>query len=279
METNASGVAIGAILSQRQDDGYLPPIAFRSQGFKPAELNYDTFDNELLAIVDSCKDWRLYLEGSKFDIIVYTDHGNLQYWKDGHTFDRRHWRWHEKLADFSNLKIVYRPGVMSTKPDILSQRGDHVEPPSQEQIMLAADKFMGFKAEIIEDFPSALREVQAEDESLETIISMVKRVNELPATLQRQFRDYHWTEGLLWYQGRVIVLHNKDLWLRILQIHHESPMAGHQGQSRTLELVSRQYWWPGMKAEINCFIETCDTCQQSKGSNQKVLLKPLPVAE
>lgn len=65
METNATGVAIGAILSQRQDDGRLHPIAFRSQSFKPAEMNYNTFDKELLAILDSLKDWRLYFEGTK----------------------------------------------------------------------------------------------------------------------------------------------------------------------------------------------------------------------
>lgn len=51
METDVSGVAIGAILSQRQEDGYLHPIAFRSQRFKPAKLNYNTFDKELLALI------------------------------------------------------------------------------------------------------------------------------------------------------------------------------------------------------------------------------------
>lgn len=278
MEMDASGVVIGAILSQRQDDGYLHPIAFRSQSFKPAELNYDTFNKELLAIVDSCKEWRLYLEGTKHEIIVLTDHRNLQYWKDGHTFNRQHWRWHEMLPDFK-LKIIYRPGVMSTKPDILSRRGNHVEPPSQEQIMLSANKFVGFKANIIEDLPTALAEAQKEDDSLDTLISMVQNMETLPATIRKQFRDYHWAENLLWYQGKVIVPHNKDLCLRILQIHHESPAAGHLGQSRTLELISRCYWWPGMKAEINNFVDSCETCQRSKGSPQKLPLMPLHVAE
>lgn len=112
METNASGVAIGVILSQRQEAGYLHPIASRSQSFKLVERNYDTFDKELLAIVDSCKEWWLYLEGTKHKIIILTDHCYFQYWKDGHTFNRRDWRWHEMLPDL-NLKIVYRPGVMS----------------------------------------------------------------------------------------------------------------------------------------------------------------------
>lgn len=154
METDASGVAIGAILSQRQDDGRLHPIAFRSQSFKPAEMNYDTFDKELLAVVDSLKDWRLYLEGTKFPIIIYTDHRNLQYWKDDHTFNRRHARWHTMLPDY-DFRIVHRPGVMSTKPDILSRREDHKEIPSQEQVMITADRFIGFVANIIEDLPSA----------------------------------------------------------------------------------------------------------------------------
>lgn len=104
-------------------------------------------------------------------------------------------------------------------------------------------------------------------------------MEDLLATLKKQFKDYHWAEGLLWYQGRVIVPHNKDIRLRILQIHHESLVAGHQGQSRTPELISRRYCWPGMKAEINSFVETCETCQQSKGSAQRLPLKPLPVAE
>lgn len=34
-----------------------------------------------------------------------------------------------------------------------------------------------------------------------------------------------------------------------------------------------------MKAEINNFVDSCETCQRSKGSTQKLSLKPLPVAE
>lgn len=58
------------------------------------------------------------------------------------------------LPDF-HLTIIYRPGVMSTKPDILSRRGDHVEAPCQEQALLSADKLIGFKANSIEDLPTA----------------------------------------------------------------------------------------------------------------------------
>lgn len=73
---------MGAILSQQQEDGYLHPITFMSQTFKPAELNYDTYNKELLAIITAFRAWCIYLEGTKELITVYTDHHNPVWWKD-----------------------------------------------------------------------------------------------------------------------------------------------------------------------------------------------------
>jgi hypothetical protein len=94
LETNASGVAMGAILSQRQEDGRLHPIAFLSKSFNPAQMNYDVHDKELMAIIKALTHWRLHLEGTKEEITIYTDHRNLQFWKDAKTFNRRHAHWH-----------------------------------------------------------------------------------------------------------------------------------------------------------------------------------------
>ena len=43
----------------------------------PAETRYKTHDGELLAIVETFKIWRHYLEDSKHEILVLTDHNNL----------------------------------------------------------------------------------------------------------------------------------------------------------------------------------------------------------
>ena len=67
VETDASDFAIGGILSQ-DHKGRLHPIAFYSGKFTEAEINYDTADNELLAIVDCFKRWRRYLEGAKHQV-------------------------------------------------------------------------------------------------------------------------------------------------------------------------------------------------------------------
>jgi hypothetical protein len=51
IETDASDFTLGAILSQYQDNQLLHPVAFYSCKFSPAEINYDVYDKELLAII------------------------------------------------------------------------------------------------------------------------------------------------------------------------------------------------------------------------------------
>ncbi|CCO37599.1 Retrotransposable element Tf2 155 kDa protein type 1 [Rhizoctonia solani AG-1 IB] len=63
LETDASGAALGSVLSQRQDDGRLHPIGYLSESFKGAEQNYDTHDKELLAIIRSFEHWRTWNTG------------------------------------------------------------------------------------------------------------------------------------------------------------------------------------------------------------------------
>ncbi|CCO34134.1 Retrotransposable element Tf2 155 kDa protein type 2 [Rhizoctonia solani AG-1 IB] len=94
LETDASGAARGTVLSQRKDDGCLHPVAFMSASFSPAELNYDTHDKELLAIICAFKHRRIFLEGTEHPVTVLTDHQNLEYWKSARTFNRHHARWH-----------------------------------------------------------------------------------------------------------------------------------------------------------------------------------------
>jgi hypothetical protein len=43
----------------------------------PAETNYDIYDKELLAVITVLQEWKVYLEGSKYPIKVFTDHKNL----------------------------------------------------------------------------------------------------------------------------------------------------------------------------------------------------------
>jgi len=58
IETDTSDFAIGAVLSQRDEEGRLHPVAFHSRKFQLEEINYEIHDKEHLAIVDTFKHWR-----------------------------------------------------------------------------------------------------------------------------------------------------------------------------------------------------------------------------
>jgi RNase H-like domain found in reverse transcriptase len=89
VETDASDYALGAILLTFDASRELHPVAFHSQTFSGAELNYDVHDKELLAIFEAFKCWRHYLEGSALPIDVVTDHKNLEYFSTMKLLTRR----------------------------------------------------------------------------------------------------------------------------------------------------------------------------------------------
>ena len=89
VEVDASGYAVGVVLMQRDKKGKRHPVAYFSSTLNEAERNYDIYTLELYAIVKALRHWRPFLVGSPHEIIVHTDHTNLQYWKEPHKINRR----------------------------------------------------------------------------------------------------------------------------------------------------------------------------------------------
>ena len=54
-------------------------VAYYACKMTGSELNYDIHDKELLAIVEALREWRVYLEGTKYLVQIYIDHKNLLY--------------------------------------------------------------------------------------------------------------------------------------------------------------------------------------------------------
>jgi hypothetical protein len=123
-ETDASDFALGGTLSHVSDDKNLHPNAFHSRKFSPAEINYEIHDKELLAIVDSFKAWRRYLEGSLHMVQVSTDHKNLEYFMTTKVLNRRQACWAQELAGV-DFKIFYRKGTSNGKLDALSRHTEY----------------------------------------------------------------------------------------------------------------------------------------------------------
>ena len=79
VEADSSNYANGAVLSQ-QIEGKWYPVAFRSRSLlNEVEQNYEIYDKEMMAIMDSLTEWCQYLMGSKEPFEIWMDHQNLQY--------------------------------------------------------------------------------------------------------------------------------------------------------------------------------------------------------
>ena len=126
VETDASDFAISAVLSQYDENNILRPVSFYSRQLLAAEINYDTTDKELLAIVEAFTVWRHYLVGSlpESPTLVLSDHKNLEPFTTIKQLSRRQFRWYESLSQF-NFKILHRPGRLNGKADALSRRPDY----------------------------------------------------------------------------------------------------------------------------------------------------------
>src|SRR5258708_2131942 len=79
LECDASNFAMGAILSQQQEDGLFHPIGFMSKSFSNTEWNYQIHDKEMLVIMHALEEWRHFLEGANQKFEIHMDHKNLSY--------------------------------------------------------------------------------------------------------------------------------------------------------------------------------------------------------
>lgn len=107
METDASDFALSGVLSQIFPDG-CHPIGFLSRKLRQAELNYDTHDKELLAIIESLKGWRHWTMETRDPVKIMTDHNNLRYFMTSKELNRCQVRWAQFLSDY-NFELIHRP--------------------------------------------------------------------------------------------------------------------------------------------------------------------------
>ena len=99
-----------------------------------------------------------------------------------------------------------------------------------------------------------------------------------PLPSRSDYESFEYKDGLLYRHG-LLYIPAGPLRLRILQECHDTPAAGHFGQRKTHELLSRNYWWPNSRNTVDAFVRSCDTCCRAKAPRHLPhgLLQPLPV--
>ena len=123
LDTDASGYAIGGVLSQMQEDDngveQEKVIAYASRILHPRETRYCVRRREMLAIVHFVKHFRPYLWGRK--VLIRTDHASLRYVKTMKEPSDQFHRWIEKLDELEEYTIEVRKGANHGNADGLSR--------------------------------------------------------------------------------------------------------------------------------------------------------------
>jgi reverse transcriptase-like protein/integrase-like protein len=240
VHADASNYAIGAEISQLDRNGKRRPVVFYSRKLLPAEMNYPTSDKEMLAIVQTFKKFRHLLQGTKYPVIVKSDHKNLRSFMTTKELTARQARWAEELATF-DFRIEHIKGKENKVADALSRRADYREGenPNEEAgpILVKKDGALIINQKMKSRMVS-LRD--NEQELLEDIRNATKTYTERQE-LEEQ-------DGLKIFNGMIFV--PKHMETRVMERHHDDMREGHPGIARTMEKIQRRYYFPGMYRKL-----------------------------
>jgi hypothetical protein len=243
LRTDASGVGLGAVLTQIQD-GKERVIAYHSRKLNPAEVKYPVHERELLGVVEAARVWRHYLWGREFTI--KTDNWANKYLNTQPRLDpRRQAKWMEFLQEY-DFVLEHIPGKQNVVADALSRRADY---------MLNALVYVQRDEEFMEELSM---DAEKDDEYQKYYTAANTASIKHPGKQKRQ--DVVIKEKRLYIapearKGKLakpmrLYVPAGTLRQRVLCEAHDVSVCGHLGRDKTLERLKRNYWWPGISADV-----------------------------
>jgi hypothetical protein len=295
LQTDASDIGLGAVLTQLGDDGKEYAIAYASRSLIPAERNYTTHEKELLAVVFGIKYFHVHLYGQE-NFEVVTDHAALKWLHSTQTDNQRVNRWKVFLQAY-NLQIRHRPGLKNGNADALSR----LDKPALEKEGLVAT------GEEPWDFPLVLLaqkelpeipEVQkyGDLQKADPYLNALRKYltdKHLPDDSARATRiaaeapNYCLYEGVLYRTIRVrrgsyhfvLTVPKAHIQCVLQQMHDNAVTGAHLSFNKTLSRAMSTFYWPNMAVDIKTYCEKCEQCAKRKAPTPrpKYPLQPITV--
>ena len=173
--------------------------------------------------------------GSKF--VVKTDNVASNKFLTQKKVSPKQTHWQDFLAEF-DFEIEYKSGKTNNVADALSRKADFTSVAAVTQVSTS----------ILDRIRAGLRS-DATACRLEQVVIM------------GETRRFWVSDGLLYTKGkRLFVPKYEGLRKELLPEFHDTLWAGHPGQRRTVALLSRHYYWPGLDADVEEYVCTCLVC-------------------
>ena len=71
---------------------------------------------------------------------------------------------------------------------------------------------------------------------------------------------YRVVNEIIYYRDRIFLTEGSQLKKKILQASHDSPLAEHQGFTKTYRAIRERFSWKGLKEGVLRHIRECDVC-------------------
>ena len=74
---------------------------------------------------------------------------------------------------------------------------------------------------------------------------------------------------------------SKSLWVRVMEVAHDSICGGHLGVKKTKDKIQTNFYWPRMHNDVIGFCRSCDVCQKTddKGTVARTPLREMPLID
>ena len=283
--SDASLLGTGAALLQDEQ-----PVAYTSKKFTPIERNWTTTEQECFGVVRALEEWQCYCESDRTTTII-TDHNCLVWLPTQANLSRRMARWVEFVLTRarSGAQAVPQPPAAPTAP--LGLRAGLPEPEAKRQRTQAKQRRAPAQAQ------QRRAPTQAQQPAQQPAARPAAGPHPQPPFLERIKAGYAgdaWltnpavqakfpltAAGLIMMGDKVYVPDVGALRTDIIKDMHQPAYAGHLGMSKTTDLVSRLFWWPGLRADVVAFVQRCHSCQVNKAATTAPagLLQPLEIPE
>ena len=253
---DASTLGTGAVLEQH---GH--PVAYLSHKFNPTEARYHIGEKELLAVILALKAWRCYLHGCPGGLTLVTDHHPLTYLNTQPHLSPKQVRWSQFLSQFMPFKWEYIPGrtnvadPLSRHPTFDAITVTHLLPRNTPSQQLTARIQRAYASDPWFSNPLNIQSLQFNPDGF-------WRGGGSGASTSFSAKHPN--------AEQIVIPDDSRLKQDLLHEFHDSPSAGHPGVERTLDLIARFYWWPGMLLDVHQYVLTCTACQLNKSTQRRI---------
>ncbi|EGT32873.1 hypothetical protein CAEBREN_06262 [Caenorhabditis brenneri] len=272
LETDASTIAIAAVLLQKNNEGLLNVISFASRKLSKAESRYPPIEGEALAVLFGLQHYRQYLLGNH--TLVVTDHQPLTSLLKRKNLEGRLLKYQIMIQEF-DIEIRYRPGRRNVVADALSRYLPKSTEMSQEAVLAVQ---IGDNTSVV-----TLEEVKDAQKSCKWIVEAMSALNDLEDQSRRKEaweKRFQVKDGTLRQKSTknsllpFVLPAEHPLTARIVSRFHQSHCS-HLGSEKTLEMIKRMFNWTNMKTQVTTQINQCTQCRKRKIDRHKTTKEPM----